>query len=116
MTSKSVSNGMPLRVSLGIPNSSIENSGNLRSRSCLVTLRSILYILYSLEVGSFLIFIPWFPFWENNYLLFKYPGLRPLLASPYVKGAVLGLGIVNLIIGLHEIVHFRKGQGNHFPQ
>jgi len=116
MTSKSVSNGMPLRISLGFPDPSIENRGNPRSRSWWGKAWTILYILYSLEVGSFLIFIPWFPFWDNNYLLFKCPSLRPFLASPFVKGAVLGLGIVNLIIGLHEIVHFRKSQGNFFPQ
>jgi hypothetical protein len=106
---------MPLRLPLGIPHSSIENRGDLRLPSWWAKAWAIVYIIYSLEVGSFLILIPWYPFWENNYLLFKCPGLRPFLASPYVKGAVLGLGIVNLIIGLHEIVHFRKNQGNQFP-
>jgi hypothetical protein len=68
----------------------------------------LLYILYSLEVGVILLFLPWFGVWENNYLLFKFPGLRPIVSNPFLKGAVLGLGIVNIIIGLSEIVRFRR--------
>ncbi len=77
---------------------------------------SILYIAYSLEVGSFLILLPWLHLWDDNYLVFLYPNLRAIVASPFLKGAVLGLGIVNLLIGLHEIVHFRKGTGDFFSR
>ncbi len=73
---------------------------------------SILYIAYSLEVGSFLIMLPWLRIWDDNYIIFLYPSLRAIVSSPFLKGAVLGLGIVNLLIGLHEIVHFRKGSGD----
>ena len=37
----------------------------------------ILYIIYSLQVGIFLLCLPWFHFWENNHLLYAYPQLRP---------------------------------------
>jgi len=69
----------------------------------------VLYILYCLEVGVFLLFLPWMNIWDNNYLLYLYPGFRPLAANPYLRGAVLGLGIVNILIGVQEIAHFRKG-------
>ncbi len=107
---------MPLRISLGFPDSHIEDGGNLRFRARLAKTWHILYVAYYLEVGFFLIILPWFPVWEDNYLLFLYPGLRPFVTSPFLKGAVLGLGIVNLLIGLHEIVHFRKGPGNYFSR
>ncbi len=107
---------MPLRISLGFPHSRIESGTDQRPRSKGAMIWSIVYILYSLEVGSFLIMLPWFPIWENNYLLFRYPSLQSLVANPFIKGAVLGLGIVNLLIGLHEIVHFRKGPGNYFSR
>jgi len=76
----------------------------------------ILYIAYYLEVGVFLVMLPWFPIWGENYLLFLYPGLRPIVTSPFLKGAVLGLGIDNLLIGLHEIVHLRKGPASYFSR
>ena len=70
-------------------------------------LLKILYIMYSLQVGLFLLCLPWFHFWENNHLLYAYPQLRPLISNSYFKGAVLGLGIANILIAIHEIVHFR---------
>ncbi len=72
----------------------------------------ILYILYSLEVGIFLLFLPWLRIWENNYLVYLYPKLHPIVANSFFKGAVLGLGIVNILIGLQEIAHLRtKSRG-----
>lgn len=68
----------------------------------------LLYILYSLEVGVFLVFLPWLAIWENNYLLYLFPDFRPLVANSYLKGAVLGLGVVNIVIGIEEIGLFRK--------
>lgn len=72
----------------------------------------VLYILYSLEVGVFLIFLPWLGIWENNYLLYRYPVFHPLIANPYFRGAVLGLGIVNILLGIQEIAQFRKNAKN----
>jgi hypothetical protein len=69
----------------------------------------VLYILYCLEVGVFLLFLPWMSLWDANYLVYLYPKLRPILANPYLKGAVLGLGIVNVLIGIQEIAQFKKG-------
>jgi hypothetical protein len=68
-----------------------------------------LYVLLSLEIGIFLVCFPWKNSWENNYLLYLYPQIRPLVANSFFKGFVVGLGIVNFIIGIHEIVQIRKG-------
>ena len=69
----------------------------------------VLYILYCLEVGVFLLFLPWMSLWDTNYLVYLYPRLCPIVANPYLKGAVLGLGIVNVFIGIQEIAQFKKG-------
>ena len=69
---------------------------------------NILYIMYSLEVGVALLYLPWSSSWENNYLLYLHPQLRAVVSNPFFKGAVLGLGIVNILIGFHEIVQLRK--------
>lgn len=68
----------------------------------------IIYILYSIEAGVFLLWLPWTSFWDTNYLTYLYPQILPVITNPFFKGAVLGLGIVNLMIGIHEIVHFKK--------
>ncbi len=66
------------------------------------------YILFSLAFGAALLCLPWQSFWENNYLLYMYPELRPLISNSYFKGAVLGLGIADILIGIREITRFRE--------
>jgi hypothetical protein len=73
---------------------------------------NILYITYSLEVGVALLYLPWTPSWENNYILYLYPHFRALVSNPFFKGAVLGLGIVNILIGFHEVGQIRKSWKN----
>ncbi len=69
---------------------------------------ALLYIVYSFVVGVFLLFLPWKDLWDNNYFVYRYPGLRPILGNPFLKGAVLGLGIVNIVIGCQELAILRK--------
>ena len=76
----------------------------------------IIYILYSLEVGIVLLFLPWQAIWDNNYILFMCPALRPIVANPFLKGGVLGLGIVNLLIGIQEIGLFSKNSKIYFSR
>jgi hypothetical protein len=64
------------------------------------------HIFYWFAVGGFLMLVPWLRFWDHNALLYHFPGLIPIVGNAFLKGAVLGLGIVNLLIGLHELLHF----------
>jgi hypothetical protein len=68
-----------------------------------------LYILVSLELGMLLLCLPWMSAWENNYLLYLYPEFRPFVSNPFLKGFVLGLGIVNILIGINEVAQVRHG-------
>ena len=85
----------------------------------------IFYIILCLEVGIVLTFLPWIhvlPFlpsfglgdWGDNYFLLYaaqrtgLQGLRPIIASGWVRGAVSGLGVLNLVIAFWEITHFRQ--------
>jgi len=62
------------------------------------------WILISLVVGVLLVFAPWWPWlWESNWLLQFWPGLRVPLLSPFVRGAVTGLGLVNVLVALHDV-------------
>jgi hypothetical protein len=59
------------------------------------------------EVGLLLVLVPWSRFWERNYFADLVPVLRVALASDYVRGAVSGLGLVNIwlaLVDLHGIV------------
>lgn len=71
----------------------------------------ILYVLVCLEVGIFLILVPWTPIWERNYFLQAYPMLGTVVLDPTFRGAVSGLGIANLYVVLHDVVERRRRVG-----
>ena len=57
-----------------------------------------------MQVGLLLIVMPWWPaFWEHNYFALAWPPLRTFLANNFVRGAVSGLGFVNLIAGFADL-------------
>jgi hypothetical protein len=50
--------------------------------------------------------MPWWPaFWEHNYFALAWPPLRTLLANDFVRGAVSGLGVVNLFAGFADLAY-----------
>jgi hypothetical protein len=93
------------------------NLGDKRNPHVGITtkIKSIIYILFSVEAGLFLLWLPWQRIWENNYILYLYPQIRPLIANPFFKGAILGLGIVNILMGIHQIIHFKDAKNRFFP-
>lgn len=48
-------------------------------------------------------FVPWSAFWEHNYFAHIVPGLSGLLGNNFLRGAVSGLGAVNVVAGLVEL-------------
>jgi hypothetical protein len=80
----------------------------------------IFYIILCLEIGIVLTVLPWVPHgwfglsdWGNNYFLLLAAhktgyGLQRFVASGWVRGAVSGLGILNIAMGAWEIINFRR--------
>ncbi len=48
--------------------------------------------------------LPWSAFWETNYFAIVWPVLRPLFTNHFIRGAVTGLGLVNLSAGVSELL------------
>ena len=67
-----------------------------------------LYIISSLYLGIALLALPWTSAWESNYFLYIFPQFRPIVTNSFFKGAVLGLGLANILIGIQEIVRIRN--------
>lgn len=47
--------------------------------------------------------LPWSSFWERNYFAQAMPVILPLLTNNFVRGAVSGLGVLNLLAGFSEL-------------
>jgi len=54
-------------------------------------------------VGLLLLVLPWSAFWDRNYFVYAWPVLEPVFSSPYFRGGVSGVGLVNLAAGLGEM-------------
>src|SRR5258708_2954774 len=76
----------------------------------------VFFILICFRAGAVLIILPGVPSppWSDNYLLaiaadkFHWPSLALAIRSPYTRGAVTGLGVVNIVIGLWEAANFTR--------
>jgi hypothetical protein len=64
---------------------------------------TVLSVLSSLLVGVVLATAPWTSLWESNWLLQPWPSLRPYLLSGFARGAVTGLGLVNVLVALADL-------------
>jgi hypothetical protein len=62
-----------------------------------------LSIFSSLLVGLILAWAPWTSLWDTNYLLQPHPAVRAVLLSAFTRGAVTGLGLVNIVLALHDV-------------
>jgi hypothetical protein len=64
-------------------------------------MKSFLHVLLTLDVfllGVLLILIPWMGYWDHNFFLDRYPELIPFLLHPSVRGAVTGLGALDVLL------------------
>lgn len=66
-------------------------------------LSRLLFLAYFVEVGLVLLVVPWSPFWDRNYFLDLWPALEAVTRSNLVRGAVSGLGIINLWAAMAEL-------------
>lgn len=67
----------------------------------------VLYVLFSVELGIVLLLLPWKDAWTNNGFFASYPSLQLWLNHNFVRGAVSGLGLLNIWIGISEAARFR---------
>ena len=80
----------------------------------------IFYIILCFEIGLVLTVLPWVPHgwwglsdWGNNYFLILASrkvgfGVQRFIASGWIRGAVSGIGLLNIGMGLWELINFRK--------
>jgi len=65
--------------------------------------RRLLYIAFFLEVGFVLLVAPWSDFWDGNYFLQAPSLVQAILTNNFVRGAISGLGLVNIGAGLSDL-------------
>jgi hypothetical protein len=66
----------------------------------------LLLTAFFFEAGLVLLIVPWSVYWEQNYFVQALPVVQTFITNDFVRGAVSGLGLVNLLAGLGEIWTF----------
>ena len=78
-------------------------------RSSDVVVRLIQFVS-SLMVGATLVLAPWTSLWENHPALALSLPLREIFLAPWFRGAVTGLGVVNLLAAALDLAHLLFGR------
>lgn len=60
--------------------------------------------------------IPWSAFWERNYFVEWSAALKAFLVNNYTRGAISGLGLVNVWAALAELADMFGGRQSDNPQ
>ncbi len=69
---------------------------------------ALLFIVFCLEVGLFLLVFPWTESWDANFFSGMAPQWHGVWVNPYFRGGVSGLGVLNLYISFLEIFRLRR--------
>ena len=72
------------------------------------SLLGLVWVIFCFEVGVFLLVYPWMGGWDTNFFSYILPEMHGYWANAYVRGAISGLGIVNIYIALVELFQFLK--------
>lgn len=68
----------------------------------------LMFVFVCATAGVLLVIIPWRPEWTDNHLLLGSPDLRAIIVSPFVRGVVSGLGILDMWIGFSEAIQYSE--------
>ena len=64
----------------------------------MVRILRALTVVLLFEMGALLLYLPWSSFWENNYFLYHYPWLIRVVLHPSLRGAVSGIGVLDIFV------------------
>ena len=67
-------------------------------------MKRLLLAAFFFEAGFVLIVIPWSAFWDRNYFAQAAPALGALVTNNFFRGAVSGLGVINVLAGLADLI------------
>jgi len=68
----------------------------------------LVLVLFCFYIGTLLAVLPWWPrYWDHNGWLLAHPGIEAVLNHGWVRGLVSGIGLIDIWIGVSELVHYR---------
>jgi len=78
-------------------------------------LRAMLTAAAFTVVGLMLMALPWLPDWNQNFFSGSSRQWYSIWINPYFRGAVSGVGVVNLCVSFLEVYHLLRGGRRRAP-
>lgn len=70
----------------------------------------MLFVIFCFEIGLFLLVFPWLDPWDNNGMA-DMRWFSQVWDSTYFRGALSGLGLVNIYISMLEVYRLKRALG-----
>ena len=68
----------------------------------------LVLVLFCFYIGGLLAALPWLPrYWDQNGWLMVHPAVQAVLARGWMRGLVSGVGLIDIWIGVSELLHYR---------
>jgi hypothetical protein len=65
-------------------------------------------VCFCFYIGALLAVLPWSPrYWDQNAWLVAHPAMDAVLMRGWVRGLVSGVGLLDVWIGVSELLHYR---------
>lgn len=71
----------------------------------------IIEVILWIELGMILVVVPWTHAWSDNGLILNYPRIRELLSISFVRGAVSGIGLLDIWAGVWQAIRYKDPAG-----
>ncbi len=68
----------------------------------------VILVVFCFYVGVLVFVLPWTRYWPENQYLLSLPGLATVMNSGITRGIVSGLGLLDVWIGITEIIHYHE--------
>jgi len=66
--------------------------------------KRLVLVAFFLETGFILVVAPWSAYWDRNYFGTLSPQLHAFVTNNFIRGAVSGLGVINIALGIADLV------------
>lgn len=74
-------------------------------------LAGLMAVIFCFELGIFLLVFPWVSDWDLNYFSSVPLWRGEFWGSPYVRGAISGVGLLDIYISLVEVFRLKRFSG-----
>ena len=68
----------------------------------------LLAVIFCFELGVFLLVFPWASDWDLNYFSSMPLWASNIWASPFFRGAISGIGVLNIYVSFLEVFRLRR--------